>query len=154
MRPIIPAPRRRKGFRLFSPILLGATLPERLLASGGAVLAVALTAVISALATGRAADVGFLEHQRPLVAVEPVLPVQLGEALGLGIELAHAVEEGALARDDVTDLGAVLAGRADGRRTDDEITAFDSTGLAIQDLAIALAALKRADDLSLPTLDL
>jgi alanine dehydrogenase len=69
-------------------------------------------------------------------------------------ELAHALEAGALERGQVTELGAVLAGDADGRRTDDEITTFDSTGLAIQDLAIALAALERADELDLPTLDL
>jgi alanine dehydrogenase len=69
-------------------------------------------------------------------------------------ELAHAVEAGVLERGHVTELGAVLAGDADGRRTDDEITTFDSTGLAIQDLAIALAALERADELDLPTLDL
>jgi alanine dehydrogenase len=69
-------------------------------------------------------------------------------------ELAHALEAGVLARDDVTELGAVLAGEAAGRRTDDEITAFDSTGLAIQDLAIALAALGRADELDLTVIDL
>jgi alanine dehydrogenase len=69
-------------------------------------------------------------------------------------ELAHAVEAGALERGQVTELGAVLASVAEGRRTDDEITTFDSTGLAIQDLAIALAALERADKLDLPTLDL
>jgi ornithine cyclodeaminase/alanine dehydrogenase-like protein (mu-crystallin family) len=69
-------------------------------------------------------------------------------------ELAHAAEAGMLVREDVTDLGAVLAGSAEGRRSPDEITAFDSTGLAIQDLAVALAALKRADDLDLPQLDL
>ena len=69
-------------------------------------------------------------------------------------ELAHAVEAGALGRDDVTDLGAVLAGAAAGRGSDDEITVFDSTGLAIHDLAIALAAIERADDLDLPMLDL
>ncbi len=57
-------------------------------------------------------------------------------------------------RDDVTDLGAVLAGDASGRSSDDEITIFDSTGLAIQDLAIALAALERADELDLPVIDL
>jgi ornithine cyclodeaminase/alanine dehydrogenase-like protein (mu-crystallin family) len=57
-------------------------------------------------------------------------------------ELAHAVEAGVVARDDVTALGAVLAGDASGRTGSDEITAFDSTGLAIQDLAIALAALE------------
>ena len=64
-----------------------------------------------------------------------------------GGELAHAVEEGALTRGDVTELGAVLAGAAEGRASDEEITIFDSTGLAIQDLAIAIAALKRIDEL-------
>jgi alanine dehydrogenase len=58
-------------------------------------------------------------------------------------ELVHALEAGALEREAVTELGAVLAGLAPGRESDDEITAFDSTGLAIQDLAIALAALER-----------
>jgi alanine dehydrogenase len=62
-------------------------------------------------------------------------------------DLAHAVEAGAVAREGVTDLGAVLAGDAPGRQNDDEVTVFDSTGLAIQDLAIALAAVERIGDL-------
>ncbi|HKG11653.1 MAG TPA: ornithine cyclodeaminase family protein [Gaiellaceae bacterium] len=61
-------------------------------------------------------------------------------------ELVHAVEAGALAHGDVTELGAVLAGDAAGRRSGDEITVFDSTGLAIQDLAIALAVFRRYED--------
>jgi len=65
-------------------------------------------------------------------------------------DLVHAVDAGVLSRDDVTELGAVLTGDAAGRRSDDEVTVFDSTGLAIQDLAIALAALERADELDLP----
>ena len=69
-------------------------------------------------------------------------------------ELAHAVEAGALAREQVTELGAVLDATAEGRRNDDEITVFDSTGLAIQDLAIALAALERAGELGLQALEL
>jgi alanine dehydrogenase len=69
-------------------------------------------------------------------------------------ELVHAVEADALARAEVTELGAVLTGRAKGRSSDDEITAFDSTGLAIQDLAIALAAVERPSELDLPALDL
>jgi ornithine cyclodeaminase/alanine dehydrogenase-like protein (mu-crystallin family) len=69
-------------------------------------------------------------------------------------ELVHAVEAGVLGRDDVTVLGDVLAGSATGRETDDETTAFDSTGLAIQDLAIALAAMERGRDLDLPTIEL
>ncbi len=69
-------------------------------------------------------------------------------------ELAHVVAAGLVDREDVTDLGAVLAGTAEGRGSAEEITAFDSTGLAIQDLAIALAALERADELELPSIDL
>jgi len=69
-------------------------------------------------------------------------------------ELAHAVEADALSREGVTELGAVLTGEAAGRRSPDDITIFDSTGLAIQDLAIALAAMERAAELDLPTIDL
>ena len=55
----------------------------------------------------------------------------------------------------MTELGAVLTGAATGRAGDDEITVFDSTGLAIQDLAIAIAALERAAALGdLPRVEL
>jgi alanine dehydrogenase len=69
-------------------------------------------------------------------------------------DLVHAVEAGAIGRDDVTQLGDVLAGTAPGRQSKDDITIFDSTGLAIQDLAVALACLERRDELDLPTLEL
>jgi alanine dehydrogenase len=69
-------------------------------------------------------------------------------------ELVHAVEEGVLSRSDVTQLGDVLAGTAAGREADDDITTFDSTGLAIQDLAIALAAIEHAEKLDLTTIEL
>jgi alanine dehydrogenase len=63
-------------------------------------------------------------------------------------DLVHAVEAGAITRDSVTELGAVPAGKAPGRENDDDMAVFDSTGLAIQDLAIALGALERVDDLA------
>jgi alanine dehydrogenase len=66
----------------------------------------------------------------------------------------HAVEAGAVTRDDVAQLGDVLIGTAGGRHTDQDITVFDSTGLAIQDLAIALAAMERAPELDLQTIAL
>jgi alanine dehydrogenase len=69
-------------------------------------------------------------------------------------DLAHAVAAGALKQEDVTQLGDVLAGTAPGRQSDDDITIFDSTGLAIQDLAIALAALGQADELDLQQIDM
>jgi ornithine cyclodeaminase/alanine dehydrogenase-like protein (mu-crystallin family) len=69
-------------------------------------------------------------------------------------DLAHAVEAGVIGRDDVTDLGAVLTVQSPGRQSPDDITIFDSTGLAIQDLAIALAAIEHAEKLDLPTIEL
>ena len=65
-----------------------------------------------------------------------------------GGELAHAVEAGVIGRGDVAELGEVLAGVVSGRQAEEEITLFDSTGLAIQDLAIAIAALEQADALA------
>jgi ornithine cyclodeaminase/alanine dehydrogenase-like protein (mu-crystallin family) len=71
-----------------------------------------------------------------------------------GGECAAAVEAGVLSREDVAEIGHVLAGDTTGRRSADEATAFDSTGLALQDLAVALVALERVDELDLPRIDL
>jgi ornithine cyclodeaminase/alanine dehydrogenase-like protein (mu-crystallin family) len=71
-----------------------------------------------------------------------------------GGELAAAVAAGLVTESDVGRFGGVLAGDEEGRRDAAEITTFDSTGLAIQDLAIALAALEGSGDLVLPTLEL
>ncbi len=54
----------------------------------------------------------------------------------------------------VTELGAVLIGDADGRRSAGDITLFDSTGLAIQDLAIAKIAYAKAAELDLQWVEL
>jgi ornithine cyclodeaminase/alanine dehydrogenase-like protein (mu-crystallin family) len=59
-----------------------------------------------------------------------------------GGELTGAVRAGLAQRSQVTELGAVLAGSAPGRPGPQAVTLFDSTGLAIQDLAVAAAALE------------
>ncbi len=56
-----------------------------------------------------------------------------------GGELTGAVEAGLVAREQVTELGEVVTGAAPGRSSDEAVTLFDSTGLAIQDLAICRA---------------
>jgi alanine dehydrogenase len=73
-----------------------------------------------------------------------------------GGELANAFAAGLISRADVTDLGDVLTGVAAGRTDERQITLFDSTGLAIQDLAIAAAALARyeAGDITAQTVEL
>jgi alanine dehydrogenase len=59
-----------------------------------------------------------------------------------GGELTGAVAAGLVTRDRVTELGAVLTGAAAGRSGRDAVTLFDSTGLAIQDLALCVALLE------------
>ena len=71
-----------------------------------------------------------------------------------GGELAAAVAAGVVRREDVTEIGAVLVDEAEGRRSAGDITLFDSTGLAIQDLAIAKAAYAKHDELGLQTIEL
>ena len=56
-----------------------------------------------------------------------------------GGELSGPVSRGEVKREDVRELGQVLRGDAPGRASADEVTLFDSTGLAIQDLGIAIA---------------
>lgn len=68
------------------------------------------------------------------------------EQASTGGELAGPCERRQIGREDVTDLGAVLTMTAAGRRSDDEITLFDSTGLAIQDLGIAQAVVEGIED--------
>jgi ornithine cyclodeaminase/alanine dehydrogenase-like protein (mu-crystallin family) len=63
------------------------------------------------------------------------------EQASAGGELANGVEAGIVSSDDVTQLGDILNSSI--VRGDDEITLFDSTGLAIQDLAICGAVYDR-----------
>ena len=60
-------------------------------------------------------------------------------------EINVPVSKGVLTRKDVHGtLGEVIAGRKPGRTNPKETTVFDSTGLAIQDLAVAQLVYKRA----------
>ena len=59
-----------------------------------------------------------------------------------GGELTGAITAGLVGHAEVTELGEVLTGMAPGRPADDAVTLFDSTGLAIQDLAICHAVIE------------
>jgi alanine dehydrogenase len=77
------------------------------------------------------------------------------EQASAGGELGNAVDAGLVGRDEVTQLGDVLNGTP-GRTGDDQITLFDSTGLAIQDLAICRAVYEswRNGDVDAPVVKL
>jgi ornithine cyclodeaminase/alanine dehydrogenase-like protein (mu-crystallin family) len=61
-------------------------------------------------------------------------------------DLHHALDEGIMRRDDVrASIDQIVAGTSNGRRGDDEIVIFDSTGVAIEDVAVAALAYKSAE---------
>jgi ornithine cyclodeaminase len=57
-------------------------------------------------------------------------------------EIAHAVRSRCLRPDDVVELGAVIAGTAEGRTSEEDITVADLTGVAVQDIEIARTVLE------------
>jgi len=60
-------------------------------------------------------------------------------------EIRSAVSKETLSRDAVhAELGDIIVGRKLGRTSNDEITLFDSTGLAIQDVTLAWAVYEKA----------
>jgi alanine dehydrogenase len=60
-------------------------------------------------------------------------------------DLHHALAAGSATRDNVhAELSEIVAGRKPGRTSRDEITLFDSTGIALQDVAAAAVAYERA----------
>ncbi len=53
-------------------------------------------------------------------------------------EIQHALKQGLIQETDVhAEIGEILLGKKVGRETEEEITLFDSTGLAVQDIAAA-----------------
>lgn len=60
-------------------------------------------------------------------------------------DLHHAIASGRATRENVhAELGEVVAGKKPARLTPDEIVIFDSTGMALQDVAAAAAVYERA----------
>lgn len=79
-----------------------------------------------------------------LVASASVYVDTVEQAITIG-ECQHAFKQGLLGRNDLTrTLGGLASGRLPGRRGDDEITLFDGTGIALQDLAAASVTVARA----------
>lgn len=65
-------------------------------------------------------------------------------------ELEIPVKEGAItAKNIVAELGEVIAGLAEGRTSDEQITLFDTSGIAVQDLASSKVAFDRAAEAGL-----
>ena len=86
---------------------------------------------------------GKQEVEPALLADATVFADEVAQSVSIG-EAQHAVRLGLLDPAAITPLGAVLTGVHPGRRHDDEITVFDGTGVALQDLAVAQAVVRAA----------
>ncbi len=63
-------------------------------------------------------------------------------------DLLMAAERGDIAWDRLTELGEVVAGKVAGRERDDEITLFESQGIALWDLSVGKVVYERAKELN------
>jgi alanine dehydrogenase len=87
---------------------------------------------------------GKQELEPALVASSTVVADVLAQCAEIG-ELQHVLAAGLMTREQVhAELGEVVAGRRPGRTRPDEITIFDSSGTALQDVAAAIAVYEKA----------
>lgn len=94
---------------------------------------------------GVGADSGSKRELRPELLGAARLVTDLREQCARIGDLHHALDAGVLSVADVhAELGEVVAGLRPGREHPEEITVFDSTGLAVQDVAAAAVVYRAA----------
>lgn len=82
---------------------------------------------------------GKQEVEAGLVARATLFTDEVAQAVSIG-ECQHAVAAGSVDATAITPFGAVINGDHPGRTSEAEITLFDGTGVGLQDLAVAAAA--------------
>jgi len=86
------------------------------------------------------------EIQPTLMANSKIVTDILEQCAVMG-DLHHALDAGLIGKDDVhAELGEVVAGKKVGRESDNEIIVFDSTGMALQDVAAAARVYEKAQE--------
>ncbi len=86
---------------------------------------------------------GKQEVDSKLVANAKVFTDEIDQSTSIG-EAQHAFAEGLITKDQITPLGEVINGAHPGRSQEEDITLFDSTGVGLQDLAVAGVAARKA----------
>lgn len=93
---------------------------------------------------------GKQELDPSLVGSARVFADSVSQVLAKG-ECQHAGKLGLVSEKNITEIGAVLEGMKPGRSDPSEVTLFDATGMAIQDLIVGAIALKRAEERKIGT---
>lgn len=86
---------------------------------------------------------GKQEVEAGLLAAATVFTDEIAQSVTIG-EAQHAVAQGLIPAGDIIEIGAVINGTHPGRSGAEEITLFDGTGVGLQDLAVASAAVDLA----------
>ncbi|MFO1209694.1 MAG: ornithine cyclodeaminase family protein [Amaricoccus sp.] len=86
---------------------------------------------------------GKQEVDTALVADATVFTDEVAQSISIG-EAQHAFAAGSKPESAITQIGAVINGAHPGRRSADEITLFDGTGVGLQDLAVAARVVELA----------
>ena len=86
---------------------------------------------------------GKQEVEAALLARATVFADELAQSITIG-EAQHAVAAGLIDAADIVQIGAVINGSHPGRTSAEQITLFDGTGVGLQDLAVAAAAVRLA----------
>jgi ornithine cyclodeaminase len=81
---------------------------------------------------------GKQEASADLVARATLFTDEVAQSISIG-ECQHAIAAGLITEADVSQIGAVINGSHPGRRSAEEITLFDGTGVGLQDLAVSAA---------------
>ena len=76
-----------------------------------------------------------------LALADVVVADSISQCLERG-EIHQALKAGTIDQMDLVELGSVISGEAKGRTDDSEITVADLTGVAVQDIGIALSILE------------
>jgi len=85
------------------------------------------------------------QELEPAMLASCKLVVDLVEQCATIGELHHALDEGFVTRADVhAELGEIIAGKKTGRTSSEEVIIFDSTGMALQDIAAASIVYEKA----------
>jgi ornithine cyclodeaminase/alanine dehydrogenase-like protein (mu-crystallin family) len=132
-------PTRRLGQALRgSDVIVTCTPSRRFFVAAGDVAPGAFVAAVGADSSDKQ------ELDPDLLAASRVVVDDLEQAATIG-DLHHALDAGAMTRAQVhAELADIVAGRKPGRRTRDERFVFDSTGIALQDVAAAACVYERS----------
>ncbi|MDO8665895.1 MAG: ornithine cyclodeaminase family protein, partial [Gemmatimonadales bacterium] len=91
------------------------------------------------------ADSEVKQELEPALMAASIVVVDVLEQCATIGDLHHAIAAGVMTRADVpAELGEVVAGRKPGRTSDHQIIVFDSTGMALQDVAAAALVYENA----------